>query len=406
MKVLHTSDWHLGQKFLYNDREEEHQMALDWLTVTIREQEVQTLIVAGDIFDIGNPPNYARRMYYRFLTGLLGSCCRHIVITGGNHDSPAMLNAPRELLASLNIHVVAAATEDVADEVIELKNKQGELEAVVAAVPFLRDRDLRYSVAAESGYERAERIRENILAHYQALAELMQPYHSKKVPILATGHLYASGAETSSRQDNIYVGNIENIDAGQFPSLFDYIALGHIHRAQEVGGQAHIRYSGSLIPLSFSETKDEKSVFLLEFAGKKLKKTSTLPVPVFRRLKTIQGNLQEVKERLNAFAAKEREGLKSWLEVIVDTDEVIPQLDRELQEFTKEMNLELLKIRINRSYQALELANEPQADLDDLDVLDVFRKKCESFGSPPEAMAELQQSFLELKDWMEERESI
>ncbi len=406
MKVLHTSDWHLGQKFLYNDREEEHQKALDWLADTIREREVDTLIVAGDIFDIGNPPNYARRMYYRFLTGLLDSCCRHIVITGGNHDSPAMLSAPRELLASLNIHVVAAVGEELTDEVVVLNNDNGKPEAVIAAVPFLRDRDLRYSVAAESGYDREARIRESIIAHYQELAELVEEYAGANVPLLATGHLYATGAEASAKQDNIYVGNIENIDAGQFPSIFDYIALGHIHRAQKVGGQENIRYSGSLIPLSFSETKDEKGVFLLHFAGKKLTQIETIPVPVFRRLKTIQGNLQEVKQRLRDFAEKERPGLTSWLEVIVDTDEVIPQLDRELLDFTKEMDLEILKIRVNRSYKALEANAAPEADLDDMDVLDVFRKKCESFGSPPETMPELERTFLELKDWMEERETV
>ena len=116
MKIIHTSDWHLGQKFLYNDREAEHQMALDWLLDTITQNEVDGLVVAGDIFDIGNPPNYARRMYYRFLTQLIHTSCRHVLITGGNHDSPAMLNAPRELLQALNIHVVGAATENLEDE--------------------------------------------------------------------------------------------------------------------------------------------------------------------------------------------------------------------------------------------------------------------------------------------------
>mgnify|MGYP005666353835 CR=1 FL=1 len=406
MKVLHTSDWHLGQKFLYNDREEEHQKALDWLSDTIRDRGVDTLVVAGDIFDIGNPPNYARKMYYRFLTGLLGSCCRHIVITGGNHDSPAMLSAPRELLAALNIQIVAAVGETPEEELVLLKDHEGKIEAVIAAVPFLRDRDLRYSVAAESGYDREARLREGIINHYQELAALVKPYKKLDIPLLAMGHLYATGAEASAKQDNIYVGNIENIDAGQFPAIFDYIALGHIHRAQTVGGQNHIRYSGSLIPLSFSETKDEKGVLLLAFNGKKLEQIETIPVPVFRRLKTIQGNLKEVKQRLKAFADKERPGLASWLEVIVDTDEVIPLLDRELRDFTKEMDLEILKIRVNRSYQALEANAAPEADLDDLDVLEVFRKKCESFGSPPETMAALEQSFLELKDWMEERETL
>ena len=149
MKILHTSDWHLGQRFLFNDREQEHQRALDWLADTIRTQEVDALIVAGDIFDINNPPNYARTMYYRFLTSLLGTSCRHIIITGGNHDSPSMLNAPRELLRLLNIHVVGAVGDALEEELVELKDSEGELELVVAAVPFLRDRDLRFSQAGE-----------------------------------------------------------------------------------------------------------------------------------------------------------------------------------------------------------------------------------------------------------------
>jgi len=93
MKILHTSDWHLGQKFLSKDRIDEHQSALDWLRQTIIEQEIDVLLVSGDIFDIGNPPSYARHLYYRFLTSLQGTYCRHVVITGGNHDSPSMLNA-------------------------------------------------------------------------------------------------------------------------------------------------------------------------------------------------------------------------------------------------------------------------------------------------------------------------
>jgi len=107
MKILHTSDWHLGQKFLSKDRIDEHQSALDWLRQTIIEQEIDVLLVSGDIFDIGNPPSYARHLYYRFLTSLQGTYCRHVVITGGNHDSPSMLNAPKELLEILNVYVVS-----------------------------------------------------------------------------------------------------------------------------------------------------------------------------------------------------------------------------------------------------------------------------------------------------------
>ena len=142
-------------------------MALDWLYQTIEKEKVDTLIVAGDIFDIGNPPSYARTLYYRFLTKLQGSCCRHIVIIGGNHDSPSMLNAPKELLHILNVHVVGAATDDIADEIVELKDAEGKLEAIIAAVPFLRDRDIRHSVSGESGLERIAKVQEGIVRHFQ-----------------------------------------------------------------------------------------------------------------------------------------------------------------------------------------------------------------------------------------------
>ncbi|MEM1123432.1 MAG: exonuclease subunit SbcD, partial [Bacteroidota bacterium] len=128
MKILHTSDWHLGQRFLSNDRREEHQLALDWLRKTIEKEAIDLLIVAGDIFDISNPPSSARTMYYRFLADLRATNCRHIIIVGGNHDSPSMLNAPKEILEMLNVHVVGAATEKMEDTIIELRGANGQLE--------------------------------------------------------------------------------------------------------------------------------------------------------------------------------------------------------------------------------------------------------------------------------------
>jgi exonuclease SbcD len=355
--------------------------------------------VAGDIFDISNPPNYARRLYYNFLTQLLRTNCQHIVITGGNHDSPAMLDAPKELLAALRVHVVGAATERIEDELIEWRNEAGELQAVIAAVPFLRDSDLRYSVAGESGYARVELVRAGILQHYQTLGEAMQ--HYPDVPRIATGHLYVKNAYASDKQDNIYIGDKENIEARQFPEVFDYVALGHIHRAQAIAGEERVRYSGSLIPLSFSETQDDKSVYVLDFQKNKLKNIETIAVPTFRRLKTVEGTLREVEEALQRFDDKGGRELTPWVEVIVHTDKIIPQLDVHLQEFTKEMNLELLKIRLNRRHVAIDGQTE-ETDLTSLEVTDVFRKKCNSYGAEPEEIEELVATFSELRNWMAE----
>jgi len=400
MKILHTSDWHLGQKFLSNDRSEEHRLALDWLVAFIEEEKVDALLVAGDVFDIYNPPNLARELYFRFLRKMVGSGCRHIVITAGNHDSPAMLGASREILQLLDIHVITEASDEVGEEIVELKNEQGELEAVVSAVPFLRDENIRKSIAGQSDMERSEQLKQAIYEHYQQLAKKMAPYKSQKVPLIAMGHLYAKGAETAEKQDNIYIGNIENIEANQFPKIFDYVALGHIHRQQKVGGMKKVRYSGSLIPLSFSEIKDEKVVLLLDFEGKKWKEIREVSVPSFRRLKTIEDTLDKVLVRLAAFAENKRH-LPSWVEVVVETDKVIPNLNGLIQQQAKGLDLEVLKIGLKREYNPLEVESAV-LDLLSIDHFEVFKKKCESFGAAPAELKELQKTYRELSENLED----
>lgn len=401
MKILHTSDWHLGQKFLYNSRAEEHQLALDWLKNTIETEQIDCLIIAGDIFDIGNPPNYARRLYYQFLYSLLNTCCRHVVITGGNHDSPSMLDAPRELLQALNVYVVGAATEDVRDEILELKNEEGKIELVVAGVPFLRDRDVRTSVAGETGLERIAQIQQGITQHYETVAAAVEMYKGLDIPLIATGHLYAQGAQASDKQDNIYIGDKENIKSDQVPSIFDYVALGHIHRAQMIGLDDRIYYSGSIIPLSFSETKDEKVVLIVEFEKDQRKGAIRfVPLPIFRRLKTITGTLEYVQTRLEKLHESYKDHLTTWVEVMVDSEKPIPDLDSQIREFVEGMNLEVLKIRTNSKIYAIDKQIE-QLDLSLLDNhLDIFKRKCQQL----EDIDELVKTYQELENWRLEKE--
>ncbi|MCF8247858.1 MAG: exonuclease SbcCD subunit D C-terminal domain-containing protein [Saprospiraceae bacterium] len=402
MKILHTSDWHLGQKFISRDREEEHRLALDWLVQVIENEDVELLIVAGDVFDIGNPPNYARALYYGFLKKIIRTKCRHVVITGGNHDSPQMLDAPRELLQLLDVHVVGAATEEPNSQIIVLNDDKGEPEAVVAAVPFLRDQDLRRAATSDGGQDRVERIKEGILAHYEAVGKAAEPFAQLKIPMLVTAHLCVTGSEASDKQDNIYLGNTENIRADQFPDVFGYVALGHIHRPQAIGGMKQVRYCGSLIPLSFSETKDEKSVTLVEFKKDKLGKISLQTVPVGRRLKTIEGSFEEVQEKLESLNERYKDELAPWVEVLVDTDRLIPNLNGLLHDFTKDMHLEILKLKVKNQHLPLDKQLENE-QLEDLRPIDVFRKKLESTGRPPEDMEGLVETFRELEAWMNER---
>ncbi len=403
MKILHTSDWHLGQKFISREREEEHILALNWLAEIIVQQEIEVLIIAGDIFDIGNPPSSSRSLYYNFLKLLWQTKCRHIVVIGGNHDSPQMLEAPKEILSILNVHLVGKAAEDPSEQIIRLTDEKGHLQLVVAAVPFLRDQDLRRVVSNNSSNDRIERIREGILNHYQNISEACLNEDFAKVPVIATGHLCVTGHKSSEKQDNIYLGSLENISADQFPSVFDYVALGHIHRPQAIAPFEKIRYSGSLIPLSFSETKDEKSVTLIEFQGKNISNIEEIKVPIFRRLKSISGTFEYVQERLEKLHHDYQDGLTVWVEVIVESDSIIPNLNGILQEFVKDFNVEILKTRAKYNFQTLSEQLEHQ-ELDELEPIDVFKKKCESGGRPAKDTEELLTTFKELEEWVREKE--
>ena len=403
MRLLHTSDWHLGQKFLSHDRDLEQRAALDWLLDLIERERVDALIVAGDIFDTHNPPHSARSMYYEFLTRLYKkSCCPHVVIVGGNHDSPGHLDAPGTLLSTMNIHVVGAVTGNPDDQIIELKNPDGETELLVAAVPFLRHRDLRDSRAAESDADRTERTRRAIVEHYQTLAERIETL-APRVPVVTTGHLYARGAEGAEERANIYLSDTANIEAGQFSPVFDYVALGHIHRAQMVGQQAHIRYCGSLIPLSFSETEDAKEVVLVDFEEKTITDIRSVAVPSIRRLKQIKGTAAFVKQRLQKLSEDYAHQEPSWVDVFVTGEENAPDINGEIRTFAADLHLKIFKVRTERQTTSLDTIRGGTA-LDDLQPTEVFEQLCEARGIEKKKRRELSETFQELQEWMRERE--
>lgn len=398
MRILHTSDWHLGQRLHHRDRLDEQTAALDWLLETIERERVDCLIVAGDIFDTHSPPNAARKLYFRFLAQLYKlDGCRHVVFIGGNHDSAHHLNAPRELLGELDLHVHGSVSATPDEQLIHLKAPTGETEAIIAAVPFLRDADLRRSLPAETEADRVERTRLAILQHYQNLETAVGRVDCSGIPVIATGHLYAHGSNADKEQENIYLSDTSNIEAGQFPDCFDYVALGHIHRPQLVGELNHVRYSGSMIPLSFSETKDEKQVLLLDFEGKKLKDIRPIAVPAQRRLKTIEGSLEDVKERMLKLATDYAHQLEPWVDLLITDEEVPPNVRNDLHDFAKELHCEIFKIRTQRPHLGAEEVFGTE-HLDDLDTLDVFRRKMNAENVATEHRTGLEQSFLELRD--------
>lgn len=265
-RVLHSADWHLGKMLGDKSREEEHQHFLAFLLDQIDQLSVDALIIAGDIFDSANPPQSAVRQYFNFLSQLLktGDCA--VVIVAGNHDSPAHLEAPSQLLLAMGAHVVGTLPEDCENLLVPLPNADAP-QLVVAAMPYLRDRDLRVGQSGQDMGEIQQALIQGIKNRYEEVEKAAQCWKDRGVPVLVTGHLTVAGASTSDSEREIHIGGLGAVSSGCFPASFDYVALGHLHRPQKAGAE-HIRYSGSPLPLSFSEAKDVKEMRLLDFADK------------------------------------------------------------------------------------------------------------------------------------------
>ena len=400
MKILHTADWHLGKKLEQCDRTDEHQDFLDWLIEKLRAECIDVLIIAGDVFDTGSPSNTALEQYYRFLRMVKDTCCREVVIIGGNHDSISTLNAPKALLKYFNVHIIGGVPEVFTEQIIPIHDQQGELELVVCAVPFLRDRDIRLSISGESNEEREQRIKQGISDHYHRFVEHITTYKEANVPVIATGHLFAAGSTTSESEKEIHVGNLGQVHGDHFPAEFNYIALGHIHRPQLVNRMEHIRYSGSPIPLSFSENEDKKQVLILEFNGGTLVSLVPHEVPCGRKLIRIKGDLESVKRKLLAL---EDPGLKykPWVEVQVETATAILDLDQQLAQisaakpFIERFFPRQNRVRLNKTLNSIQ----DELALKDLTPKAVFLKRCESKVAEEE-FPELMKTFEEALELM------
>ena len=374
MKILHTADWHIGKRLHGYDLRPDHELFFSWLLQVIKEEEIDVLLVAGDVFDIANPTNESRELYYHFLKNIIGLNCQ-VVITGGNHDSPAMLNAPAEVLSLLNIQVIGKATQPIDNELIELK-KDGNLKAIVAAVPYLREGDIRQNVAAESYAERIKGIQEGIKNHYETLAERIEK-RNLEVPAIAMGHLFAVNSERSESERDIQVGNQAAVASDAFSPLFQYVALGHIHQPQKVGGLQQIQYSGSPIALSFSEREQQKQVIILTIESNKISEISPIHVPTFRRLIRIVGTFEEVQK---AYLGLENDLLLPILAELQITEKnadfsLSKKVQEELVNLKEEQKIVLLyKVNSENTAATLSTFYDPTQQLAELTEMDVFEK--------------------------------
>jgi exonuclease SbcD len=396
LKLLHTSDWHIGRTLYGRKRYEEFEAFLTWLAETIQQNAIDALLVAGDVFDTSAPSNRAQELYYRFLCRVAASSCRHVVVVAGNHDSPSFLNAPKELLKALDVHVVGSSTESPEDEVLVLRNDQDAPELIVCAVPYLRDRDIRVAEAGESVEDKEQKLIDGIRTHYAAVAALAEQKREElgvDIPIVGTGHLFTAGGQTVDGDGvrELYVGSLAHVTAGIFPACFNYLALGHLHVPQKVNGSETIRYSGSPLPMGFGEAKQQKSVCQVEFYSTAAS-VQLIDVPIFQKLERVKGDWDGISNRILELSATNSQG---WLEVIYDGTEVIGDLRERLEAAISGTQMEILRIKNNRIIDRVLGQIHEEETLDDLNVNDVFERCLAVHDVPEEQRPELLRAYQE-----------
>lgn len=400
IKILHTSDWHLGHSLYSTRRDQEFSAFLDWMVETIDENQIDVLLVSGDVFDSGNPGNAVCSQYYGFLRRLLNTSCQHVVVTAGNHDSPSFLNAPADILKIINVHTVAYAgsamegVEGVGKEVLVLRDSAGEPFLIVGAVPFLPDRVLRTMESGEDSHDREAKVREAVKAHYDAVAAVALQKRKEfgaDFPIVAMGHLYAAGGKVTDGVRDLYVGGLGQVTAGAFSDVFDYVALGHLHVPQKVGGIEHIRYCGSPLPMGFNEASQVKQVCIVTFEGNQ-KDIRTLDVPVFQRLERIEGDWDTVMARLDALKAAQE---NVWVEVVY-TGERIADLAQNLHKAVKDTAVRILRIQ-NENLRVTAFGLLPEGEtLENLSPETVFDRLLDKKSVAADKRKRLKEMYAEI----------
>lgn len=327
MKIIHTSDWHLGARLHEEDRSAEHGAFLDWLLEQIKAERPDALLVAGDVFDTTAPSASAMKAYHSFVVRAYSEAgCRNIVITGGNHDSPSWLGMSRQILECVGTTVVPAG-EDVAERECVVVEQEGRPALAIAAIPYLRESELANLVRQDDETRsHDELVRAGYAEHCRRVVAAARA-KAGDAPVVMMGHCVISGSrlsdDVSERQRGVLsdtvVGGVKSVDFDALPSV-DYLALGHLHVPQRVAGRDVARYSGSPIPMSFSEAGAQKQILVVTLGEKSgdAVRVEERPIPCFHALARVVGSPEAVLARLEEHA---RAGVPTYVEVSVSEGE-------------------------------------------------------------------------------------
>ncbi len=391
MRLIHTSDWHLGQTLHGQDRDYEHAQFLVWLLDQLVAHQADALLIAGDVFDTVNPPLKAQERLYDFIVRAHERLPQlDIVMIAGNHDSGGRIELPGPLMKRLNAHAIGRISwvaENQLDHgrlLVPLHDAEGQVAAWCLALPFLRPAEVTGGDAGEDYMLGIRHVHQHLIAAAEAARQPGQA-------LIAMSHAHmAGGAVSEESERSIVIGNAEALPASLFPEAIAYVALGHLHKPQQVAGQARIRYSGSPLPLSFAEVNYPHQVLLAEFEGDRLENVESLPIP--RAVQMIRIGRAPLAEVIAELEALPQVGLFSenlpWLEVRVQLDEPLPDLRARIEAALAGKAARLVRIASEYAGRRGEADSEVLLGLDQITPQELFARAWEEqFGNPPDEQA-------------------
>jgi exonuclease SbcD len=319
MKFLHSGDWHLGKTLRAQSRRDEYEAALNEVLEIARREQVDCLLVAGDVFDSTTPPPEAEELLFGFLRELFGAGIPAVII-GGNHDHPKRLAAVSRVLELVNVHLRAEAVVPESGGHVRVPSHDGSEAATIAVLPWVHERDVvRWEslLGRESHQEYAQGVAE-------MAAHLTNAFPTDTVNVLLS-HMMVDGAQVGGGERELHLGAVYAVKPQALPTNLHYIALGHLHRAQEMRRSPPAYYAGSLLQLDFGERGQEKSVVIVEAHPGRPARVETVPLSAGRRLRDLEGSLPE----LQAQAADVGD---DYLRVRVHLDGPVPGLTRQVRE--------------------------------------------------------------------------
>lgn len=395
MKILHTADWHIGKQLYKYPLSEDLLLFFDELLEIIQKEKIDVLLISGDIFDLSNPSNEDRKMYFSFLNQLRNFNL-HIIITAGNHDSARMIDGPKMLLEALNIHVIGEGTE-LNNQLITLPSDDKNSEdLIIAAVPYLRERDIRKSIAGEMPSDKEALTKKGIIDHYKNLYALAYAQNENACKI-AMGHLYIYGVKLSESEREIQVGNLAGINAENLDVGFDYVALGHIHKPQKIHAEDKLMYSGSPIALSFSERKDEKRIVVITVENNQVVEKKSIVLTNHRRLKKIEGTIDEIKAKLKGYDKKL--SLPTYIEIHAHEEKRDSSKQIELVELSSIKSDAFIIVNKRITFEEkspYSFLASSQKDITEFTPLQVFEERLKESAEDEETKKELKNLYIEI----------